>query len=548
MANDYGLEKLFDDKPVEYENITSAVVDAAPESVVTPGTPPDDQKAVTDEETSSEYSLDWLFHNEPDEHGDATTAVDVSNANTATEVDTATDLPAKDDAPAGDEASAMSPPTQKVLSDDTLNIRTPEDGPTDDDLIAVAQTADVSMDEATEHVPVESTLVEKTPVEEASAKDISIADKATDKAPIKRAPINLHIEYAFTENASVQNSPIQSAAPKDEVLEDAPPEETPAEDASAQDDDEEYDPERAPIEYAPRSTKQTPLQDTIIDDAPEEYAIIEKAPMADVTMDDPPKEDTTMSDALNTEELDTAEILKTLTILAHAISTPLNGFVKAETVKSPTVSPLSSPRSSPPPRKGLQKLVTASKSAAALHQARKRKSLKARHTAVPPAKKQKMSPATTATAPVPRLKRRQKQGVSAMRTTTQRAVTRAMTRSATTKPAAPAPAPSPVVKPPTPSPFPTSPILGKRKPYTGDAGQSTAPSANKRRRLSPPPAPAPAPKPATRPATATATATATRRKTAIPTVTARHTRSMGAKSLLYSADILALERGLRRGV
>jgi hypothetical protein len=197
------------------------------------------------------------------------------------------------------------------------------------------------------------------------------------------------------------------------VLEDAPPEETPAEDTSAEDDQKEYDPERAPIEYAPQSTEKTPLQDTIIEDAPVEYA-----PMADVPMDDPPKEGTNMPDALDTEELDTAEVIKTLTILAHAISMPRNGFVKAETTQSPTVSPLSSPRSSPPPQKGLQQLVADSKSAATLHQARKRKTQKARHTAVPPAKKQKLGPATTATAPVSRLKRRQKQGVSKMRATT----------------------------------------------------------------------------------------------------------------------------------
>lgn len=195
--SDYSLNSLFDEVPGEHGEETSSDQTrsgAAPESTVTSGTPTyeyNDYKAVTDEDTYSFYSFGSLFDEVPVEHEDATTAVDASSADEPTEADTAMDLPAKDDVPAGDEASAMSPPTQKVLSDDTQNIRTPpEDGPTDDELIAVAQTADFSMlDEATENVPVESTLVEKTPVEEASAEDVSTADKATDKAPQGLPPL-----------------------------------------------------------------------------------------------------------------------------------------------------------------------------------------------------------------------------------------------------------------------------------------------------------------------------------------------------------------------
>lgn len=580
-AEDYSLDRLFDDKP--HENTTSGVNaptceapkheddessdyslcslfdeeatsgeqthdDAVPESAVIPGTPPDEQDDVTDEESDSDYSLESLFNDMHDEHGESTRAVDAPSAGPPTE---AKNLPADDDASAGDKSLAIHPQTLEASNDDTENHdTTPEEASVHNELSAHTPIADIAMVEGiTEHTPVGFTPL-KAPVEEANAMDISKQDTSTDKALIDRAPMKsaAHIGGLRIEFPSIQNTPIKDA----EVLEAAPLEEAQAESASAEHEEEEYDPERAPIEYAPQSTEQTPLQDIIIDDAPVEYIPIEQAPMTDVPMDDAPKDDTNTPDALATADLDPTDALNALSLLPQPVSAPHNDFIKAETARSPTVSPLSSPASSPPPQKGLRQLVTASKSATTLQQQRKRKVDEGRHSVSPPAKRTRLDTATTASAPVPRLKRRLGQGVSARGGSTRRVTTRSVT--AATKLAvlvpAPAPAPSPVVPP-----FPTTPLLGKRKAYTGNAGNSPIPSAsaNKRRKLSPPPAPEPAHKPPTRAATAagaaaatSTAATVTRRKTAIPTVTARHTRSMGPKCLLYSADILALERGLRR--
>ena len=606
--SDYSLNSLFDEVPGEHGEETSGETTrhgAAPESTVTPGTPPDDHKdhkLVIDEDTDSVYSLDLLFNDASDEHKNATTAVDASAANTPAEADMAMELPTKDDAPAGHKSSTMSPPTQEGSVDDRHNDLTPSEGePTDNEQKADAPSTDVAMVSETaghasvectpvkaplemasamdkseerasihkvpasikygpieiqieygpaqdthlqnapvQSAPVQDTVMEdledelnqKVSVENASAKDDGMKDTSTADAPMSLAPINVRIEYANPENAPGQTTSVHDVASKDaEVLEDAPLEEAQAESASAEHEEEEYDPNHAPLEYASQSNEHNTLQDTVIDDAPVEYIPSEEAPTADVPMDDAPKEDTTMPDALTTEELDPADVLNALTLLPQPVPTPHNDFIKAETAQSPTVSPLSSPPSSPPPQKGLRQLVTASRSAATLQQARKRKVDKGRHSVSPPAKRKRLDTATTAKVPVPRLKRRLGQGVSARRVTT-RSVT------AAAKLAAPQPAVKPAVKPavrqPTPPPFSTTPLLGKRKAYTSNAGNSPAPSANKRCKLSPTPAPAPA-------------TTVTRRKTAIPTVTARHTRSMGPKCLLYSADILALERGLRRG-
>ncbi|OSS52050.1 hypothetical protein B5807_03732 [Epicoccum nigrum] len=265
-------------------------------------------------------------------------------------------------------------------------------------------------DSVTEDAPTEDVSVEK-----ASAKDDCKESASTAKAPASRAPINLRIGYAPPPNAPGQNTPAQDAVIKDEVLEDAP-----AKNASAEHDSEmEYTPEHAPIVHR--------------------------------------KKDTIMPDVLTTEELDPANVFKALTLQTHAISTPCKSFIKPETIQRPTVSPLSSPGSSPP----LHKLLQQSPSPPAFPTTalpRKRKADKAGYIAGSPAKRQKMSTIITiTTAPAPRLKRRQKQGV-----VTRRISTRNVTKSAaiTTMPAAPKPAaPSPAAKqppPPLPSPPPPS--------------------------------------------------------------------------------------------
>ncbi|KAG9196784.1 hypothetical protein G6514_004455 [Epicoccum nigrum] len=530
-SNDYNLGSLFDDERVENEHATLGVdapadeapkhedgassqynsdslfdeenvsgeptrFDAAPESAVTPATPPDqdiDDKAVTDEDTSSDYGFDWLFDDKPGENGESTAAVDALTADTPTEADMAISPPAEKGATAGDEALTMQPPIQEVSSDNT-------------------QKAHTTPEKTPEHTTVESTLVGKTPVEEASNKDTSIAENATDEAPISRAPMKsaapvqfLRIEYAPVQKAPVQEAPKQNAVMEDSVTKDAPTEDVSVEKASAKDDCKESastakaPTSRAPINlrigYAPLPNapgQNTPAQDAVIkdevlEDAPAENAsaehdsemeynpehapivyapnkdvVIEDAPIGDAPINDARKKDTIMPDALTTEELDPADVFKALALQTHAISTPCKSFIKPETIQRPTVSPLSSPGSSPP----LHKLLQQSPSPPAFPTTalpRNRKADKAGYIAGPPAKRQKMSPTITiTTAPAPRLKRRQKQGV-----VTRRVATRNVTKSAaiTTIPAAPKPAaPSPAAKqPPTSLSSPPFPPPGKEK-------------------------------------------------------------------------------------
>ena len=493
-SSGYNLDLLFDEEHTSGEQSSFY---AASEATVTPDTSPNEHKvheAANDEEMFTDYSLDLLFNDVPGEHGESTTAVDASGADAPTQ---AMGLQAVDDALAGDESSTIHPQNQEVSNDDTQHRDANPQGVSADNEPRV--NAPIA-----EHTPVGVTSL-RAPLEKASAMDTSEKHASADGAPVGRAPIKsrpiemIHIEYAH-----VQQTPVQRSSVQDEVM------------------------EGYVIEVAP-------TQD---------------APMADVTMDDLPKEDTTMSDALTTAELnpaDAADAFRTLTLVPQTISAPHNGFIKPEAIQSPTFSPLSLPGTSPPPKKGLQRILTASKIAGTLQPAaRKREVDRAGYSAGPDAKRRKADPTTTpTTAPLPRVRRRQRQSVStrgfgATKIAT-RSITRGVTRKATTRSAAP----KLVLKPWSTHSAPPARVLGKRKLYTINLGPSTPPpSPNKRLRLSPPPTPAPPSSPTF--AAKSRPATSYRGRTAPPTITARHTRSKGPQCLIYISDIMGLERGLRR--
>ena len=525
--NSYGLDLIFQDEPIEHQDATSEIdaptdqapkhgdgssseygfdwlfdeddtageytrLDAAPQSATVPTTPSDEEandKTVTDEDEDGDCNLNTLSNDAPDEHGDATTAVDPSASNTPTKADMATDLQAKADTPAGDEVSTMSPPTEQASNDDTQNgDANPQGASADHEPRANAPIADIAMVGKHKSVgvaPLEASL------EEISAMDISEKHASTDGAPIGRGP-----------------------------------------------------------------NKPRPVQLVGI------VAPTQDAPMAGVTVDEPPKDDTTMPDALTAAEpnpADAADASSTLPLLPYAASTPPNDSTKPENVQSLTVSPLSSSRSSPSPNQGLQRLLTSSKIAGTLQlAARKRKVDKAGHSAGPDAKRKKLGPTTTTTTvPAPRLKRRRKSGVStrgfgATKIPTRSITRNATTRNVTTRSVARSITRSAAIAFTAAAPAPPTQALGKRKAYTINIGHSTSPSANKRVKLSPSPTPTPASSPTlttrrvTRAAAATSIAIATRGRTAMPTPTARHTRSKGSQYLLFFADIVGLERGSRR--
>lgn len=551
--NSYGLELIFQDEPIEHQDTTSEI-DA-----------PTDQAPKHGDGSSSEYGFDWLFDEE-------------DTAGEYTRLDAAPQAQA--DAPARDEASAMSPPTQESPSGDTQNDHTPseeastDNRPSDDALMT---------DETTERMPVKSTTVEQMPVGGASANNISMVDKATDETPTSRAPKKprpvqlLGIEYGPAHNASVQNSHVQHAIMKNVNTEGAPAQKGSVEKTSTKGDGKKYaSSAKAPInlhiEYtspqhvAGHNTTQDAALDEVLEDAfPEEVpAAIASAEHNDENkpMPDPPKDDTTMPDALTAAEFnpaDAADAFSTLTLVPQTASTHPNDYTKPKTIQSATISPLSSPGTSPRRRKGLQQIVTASKIAGTLQlAARKRKVDKAGHSAGPDAKRKKLGPTTTTTTvPAPRLKRRRKSGVStrgfgATKIPTRSITRNATTRNVTTRSVARSITRSAAIAFTAAAPAPPTQALGKRKAYTINIGHSTSPSANKRVKLSPSPTPTPASSPTlttrrvTRAAAATSIAIATRGRTAMPTPTARHTRSKGSQYLLYSADIVGLERGLRR--